>query len=278
MKLSDLKKLVVLLTVALSSVALNGVFVERLSVQGWFSETGYPSNLARVHLLQNASEVDVVLVGSSITGRLLPSSFEPSVGSVLNLGIDGGGVSTALEILLASDLQSEVVIVETNALRNHPTSSGQVVIDAQESASFSVSEKLPWLQPLYRPSSVFYTFLKRKKDNGGQTLRSGIARYDSVKEVDLEYVDQLLTVLFARFEQVIFVTYPSSSRPSEVVIEKVKEIASSQSGVSFVNLTEKLKSEDLLFTDQVHLSLGSAKKVCVELGKVLRESEGSLDH
>lgn len=269
-----LAPLLIIAGVATLFVLLNALLVSSTGSFGYFSATGYSSNIARVHDLEKKEQHGTIMLGSSITGRLLPEFFQEQGLQVTNLGIDGGGAATAVELFLDTDVRTEVLVVETNGLRFRPRPAGEVVLGARSTVGFKLAHQFPVVQPQYRPSAVLYTRLKRWKDtNSGQTLR-GEVNLEGVPEVNVwneEYIRSVVLRISQRAEKIYFVSIPSKAPTPEVSKRFFKELSQADSKFVFVDLSEEMKDEGLLFTDQVHLSMPSARRVSQRLVEVLAQ-------
>src|SRR6266496_1401013 len=86
------------------SAAFGVILVIFGSVTPWraeLAETNFQANLIRVQAFLFDPLPRAVLVGSSISGRLLPSYFaQTSLAPFANLGLDGSGPSLGLDFVL----------------------------------------------------------------------------------------------------------------------------------------------------------------------------------
>ena len=92
-----------LLIVALG-VALLGGWFGVCRMFGWrarLAENNYQANLIRLETFLHQPAPPSVLVGSSMTGRLLPEYFDGTpLAGVANLGLDGSSPDLGLDVVL----------------------------------------------------------------------------------------------------------------------------------------------------------------------------------
>lgn len=156
-----------LLIVALG-VALLGGWLGVCRMFGWrarLAENNYQANLIRLETFLHQPAPPAVLVGSSMTGRLLPEYFAgtPLTG-VANLGLDGSSPDLGLDVVLRRKNPPAVVLVEVNTLLAQTSGNDATLRLAMESFSFRLAGWLPFLRTELRPSSISYSTLKLWQD------------------------------------------------------------------------------------------------------------------
>ncbi len=151
----------------LGAVLLGGWFCVCRSL-GWharLAENNYQANIIRLETFLDRRAPSVVLVGSSMTGRLLPDYFAgTSLGEVANLGLDGSSPDLGLDVVLRRKVPSTSVLVEVNTLFKPTSDNDATLRQAMESFSFRLTGWLPFLRAEYRPSSIAYSTLKLWQD------------------------------------------------------------------------------------------------------------------
>jgi hypothetical protein len=126
------------------------------------AETSYQHNLIRLQNFLFDAPPRAVLVGSSLSGRLLSSYFDgTAIAPVANLGLDGSGPAFGLDVVLKRS--PRVVIIEENLLLSPPTSNEDVMVDAMQSLRFQSAKYLSMLRANSRPSSMLYTWAKSRR-------------------------------------------------------------------------------------------------------------------
>ena len=263
---SRILPVLVILVIAAGVVLLNWLVVRSLGFEAPFSATGYHSNLSRLHDFDDAGEPEVLLVGSSITGRFLPSYFSGGAGEVVNLGLDAAGSSTSAEIVLEGSVKPKVLVLESNGLRKAPNDAGLIIMDTRNTASYHIAAAIPPVRPGFRPSDVLYSRLKVWKDSrGGQKL----PEFDPAKlpatRWDPDYVNALLDDLRGRCDRLVIVNYPSISQSDPDLVVLLRDLSARDESIVYLDLHEEMKDEGLRFTDKVHLAAPSARKVAEHL-------------
>ena len=155
------------LILTLGAVFLGGWFGVCRSL-GWharLAENNYQANLIRLETFLHQPAPPAVLVGSSMTGRLLPEYFaDTSLAGVANLGLDGSIPDLGLDLVLSRKDPPAQVLVEVNTLLVKTPGNDATLRQALGSFSFRLAGWLPFLRAEYRPSSIIYSTLKLRQD------------------------------------------------------------------------------------------------------------------
>ncbi len=145
--------------------ALAGSFYLLLLVGPWraeLAETNYQANLIRLQTFLFAHSPKSVLVGSSLSGRLLPRYFhQTQLAPIANLGLDGSGPLFGLDIVLRQP--PPVILVEANILLQPHDANDDMLAAATESVGFRLARYVPLLRADARPSSILYTWFKLRR-------------------------------------------------------------------------------------------------------------------
>jgi hypothetical protein len=136
---SRYKNALEIVVVAILLLAGYAIFQRLTGTSAVLLESNLQSNLARASRYLNASKVDTVLVGSSMTGRLLPSYFKGEGMNISNLGLDGCHAPFGLEIILMRKDLPQRVLIETASLDHDPNANEKTVREASRSGG--------WLKP-----------------------------------------------------------------------------------------------------------------------------------
>jgi len=141
-----------------------GMFVSMIPKHAEFAEIPYHANLIRLQTFLFGSQPKAVLVGSSISGRMLQSYFDAtSLRSLSNLGLDGSGPVFGLE--LVSNHPPPIVIVEANRFSKGPDSNDTMLHKAMEGRLFRAARQIPFLRADCRPSSLLYSWVKLHRES-----------------------------------------------------------------------------------------------------------------
>ncbi len=257
---------------ALAVVVLNWGITQPLGLKADFSAAGLQSNFARIDLLKSAKkrgeDAHITLLGSSMIGRLLPRFFPPENGLILNLGMDGGGGNSALELFMNSGLHTEIAVIELNGLGYEVTSQGAEVIEYESSLEADLRATAPVLSYQYRPSDMLYTRLKSWNDNRspGRLIESPLEDKDvPLTKEQKAYFKELGITIQSRANRVVFIEIPSRAVPNRYIGEYLKNL-----GHQIIKMDD-FDTDQLRLTDQIHLNLPSAKLVSRSLVKQFKD-------
>ncbi len=136
-----------------------------LLVTGWraeIAEVNSQANLIRLESFLFGKTPRAVLVGSSLTGRLLPSYFDQTaIAPVGNLGLDGSAPAFGLDLVLQRP--PSVVCIEVNRLLQ-PAGDNEAVLEAAlRSPRFRAAKYISVLRASSRPSSILYDWFKSRR-------------------------------------------------------------------------------------------------------------------
>ena len=130
-----------------------------------FAEDPYNANLLRLENFQFKDSLNVVLVGSSLTGRLVPRYFAPAdTGSVANLGLDASGPLFGLKVVAGHTPAPRLVLIEANLLAKPPDANESELTIAMDSLEFRLARYCPLFRTANRVSTRLYAWLKAGQD------------------------------------------------------------------------------------------------------------------
>jgi hypothetical protein len=280
--------------VVLSILLLAGyaIFQKLTGISAVLLESNLQSNLARISRYLHAPKVETVLVGSSMTGRLLPSYFKEQGMEVVNLGLDGCHAPIGLEIVLLRKDLPKLVLVEADAIPNDPSatanSNEQTLRESYQSPAFQMGAVIDSFRPENRPLSILYWWMKKlsgskpggvghsAKDPKLDDIPTGSQQKslpkDAPNEIPIEQVEGLLSTLRKRGVNVCLLAVPHSEgwgAPQSGWIRRI----STDLGIPILEPgVELAKRTDILhFTDGAHLDVASAKQIVAETVKQLRK-------
>lgn len=276
---------------ALKIAALTGVLAlgggALLSLGPWgaqLAETNYQANMIRLQRFFFDAPPRTVLVGSSLTGRLLPTYFDGSpIGPVANLGIDGVNPLFGLE--LVRQRPPAVVVVEENTVLVETDANRAVLVEAMRGPAFRLARYVPLLRARARPSSILYTWIKTRRNAATPPPAAAASATDSpagptnAAASDPRYAPtrdalrMLLQALRAHSCRVVLVRLPAgyhntaASDPAFALGEEMaKEFALAE-----YDLTAECESRGRTpqYTDGHHLTPASAREVSRVLSELL---------
>ena len=140
------------------------VFLKISGTHASLAESNFQSNIVRVDDYFFGPEKTAALIGTSITGRLLPEYFQEQGVAVANLGLDGCIPRTGIELVLKKNALPKTVFVETTATPREPRGNDTEILAFIGDITFKLSRWFPLLRADTRPSSILYSRMKKKND------------------------------------------------------------------------------------------------------------------
>ncbi len=263
------------------------------------AENNFQANLIRIQAWQLDPHPPVVLVGSSLTGRLLPSYFEespigPGDGSdksggkiisskIANLGLDGSGPEAGLRLLLEDATTGSLpraVLIEGHRLSKNWNANDDLLLETAKSLSIAVAGVVPGLRADTRPTSLLYYFLKRRSTGGGTSaVPDANVPAGEVPEPGWENrLKDLIDRLRAKNVRVLIYRLPAGREnlPSASTEDPIEDIARKWS-LPYLNVARECGQRDLhlTYSDGLHLTPGSARQV---VGVITELSRAVLSH
>jgi len=145
-------------------LALYATLLRLTGLQADFAETNFEANLSQIYNYLQGEHQTAVLVGSSLSARILPQYFAEAGLGVGNLGLDGSKVATGIALLrMRSDLPG-LVMLEANSLLAPQTLNDREILNSMRGPSFWLGKRLFFLRPQARPSALLYSWFKRRRD------------------------------------------------------------------------------------------------------------------
>ena len=139
--------------------------VRLCGMQADLAESNLQANLIRISRFEYEKPAGIVLAGSSVGGRLLPSYFKDNGLDVQNLGLDGSCPLFAFEIIARRPVLPKILLVDTSTLFQPILPNSLVIRDAIHSPGWAISSWFIPFRPTYRPSSIVYSWFKRQKES-----------------------------------------------------------------------------------------------------------------
>jgi hypothetical protein len=237
------------------ALAESNFHANRLRLEGWFLEP-VPSN---------------VLVGSSISGRLLPGHFAgTSLAGLANLGLDGSGPLTALDCVLTRITNGgpapRRVFVEIHRLDRTNDANDRLLLESARGFSMKLAGVLPAIRAASRPSTVAYAWLKDRQPGGaigdGRPLgddRKLIGEPDWLRQ-SRDRVDRLR----ALGVEVVLLRLPvGRENPVDSKAPNFADEVAGRLGISLIDLNRRTAPAGtaLNYSDGLHLTADSARTV-----------------
>lgn len=281
---SSYKNALEIVVVAMLLLCGYALFQKLTGISAVLLESNLQTNLARISRYLHAPKVETVLVGSSMTGRLLPSYFKEQGMEVANLGLDGCHAPFGLEIILMRRDLPKRVLIETASLDYDPNANEKTVREAIRTPTFKIGQAVEAFRPENRPLSLLYWWCKQLSDRkpGGSSHPAFIieeqkddptskSSKSELVENDLA-IEEILITLKKRGVDVRLFSIPHADgwgMPQAGRMAKISKdvgIPIMEPGVEIAKRTDTLR-----FTDGAHLDVQSAKmisrQICEELQK-----------
>lgn len=243
-----------------------------------FAESNLTNNEVRLQKLYRNRDAGLVVLGSSLAGRLPELAF-PEEWKAVNLGLDGGNPAFGAGLLLRWNVEPAMVVVEGNSIAKERSGNDPVLEERIRSLTFRRS---PWMAPWRaerRPLSVLYSWLKTRKDeavagNGetgaGARLTAAVMVTQPGDEELLEgrMIPERLQALRDEGAEVLILMAPDggASRSEEY---RVARAVSARTGIPVLDVKGKLDEESFRYTDGLHLSPPSARRVVKLIAEAL---------
>lgn len=248
---------------------------------GWradLAESNLQANLIRITRYLNAESPDIVLVGSSISGRLLPEYFDLSGRQVLNLGLDGSGPLFAFEVLSQAPQPPGLVLLECDSLFRPLSPNDEILRESMESTTANLSEYIALFRPEVRPITVAYARLKSWRDGMAQGRRRSPEHTAGQDGEELphnyELIKEKVSALKARGSRIILVDVPAGEGWATPLGGAARRLAAEfdlevlEPGLEIY----RTEGDILRFTDGLHLDGPSAAMVSRAIAAHLEQS------
>ena len=256
-------------------------------IRAELAESNLQANLIRISRYEYEKPSECALAGSSIAGRLLPSYFEEQGMKLQNLGLDGSCPLFAFEVMSRRSVQPKILLVDTSSLFQPINSNSIVIRKAIRSPGWIMSSWFLPFRPMYRPSSILYTWFKKQKDTHTLGIEKAAIRisydekvesvpnskHDSNPESHDQYdtVRNALETFKAMGIDVRMLNIPRGDgwgMPSHGLDRKLAD----ELRIPLLEVGPLLAKQGvrLSFSDGLHLDVPSARKVTAEYAKMLK--------
>ncbi len=254
---------------------------------GWlpvatFAESNLTNNEVRLQKLFRNRDAGLVVLGSSLAGRLPEAAF-PAEWKAVNLGLDGGNSAFGAGLLLKWNVEPGMVVVEGNSIAKERSGNDPILEERIRSLTFHWSTWMaPW-RAERRPFSAFYSWLKTRKDeatagSGGTNAEAGLsAAVMKTQPGDQELLNgrilpERLQALRDQGAEVLIVMAPDggADRSEEY---RVASAVSARTGIPVLDVKGEFDETIFRYTDGLHLSPPSARRVVQLIEEALNASQ-----
>ncbi|MCW5557047.1 MAG: hypothetical protein KIT22_04315 [Verrucomicrobiae bacterium] len=250
------------------------------------AETNYEANRLREERWLLGPKAPAALVGTSISGRLLPDYFEGTpLAGLANLGLDGASPHTGLRLAAMRPDAVPLVLLEVQKLSMLPGPNDRQLLDLASGVGLRVSEWLPLTRAEARPSTVLYAWLKERREGGGSGADPATPRSETstnaAAEPPLDWRPRIRAAIDAVQQsgaRVILVRLPAGrANPADPELPNEADATAREFGLPLVDLLRLSRKEGLsmTYTDGLHLTPPSARAVSQLLVRAL-QAEGLL--
>jgi len=256
-----------LMTILITGILLILYFliINDLGLRARISESNLQTNLIRLHhYLTSSNQPKIVLVGSSMGGRLDSKYFSKEGLHVANLGLDGSRPMYSLDLLLHGEKLPKTILIEGNTIFWDYTGNDASISKAIISPTFKIGKWFPLLSPDARFSSIIFSTLKDLKEGKGKGM---LVEYKEVgtgsplpRPKLFDESADLIRKLKEKGVSLLMVIIPSGTRESDPTA--IRSLAS-EIGIPLLEIRNFLPDHGngLRYSDGMHLSDESAKEV-----------------
>lgn len=249
------------------------------------AETNYEANRLRMEHWMLGPPAPAALVGTSITGRLLPGYFDATpLAGVANLGLDGASPDTGLQLVLMRQPTAPLVLLDVYLLAKRPGTNDRQLLDLASGTGLKVSSLLPLTRADARPSTVLYGWLKERKGGEGSAevaprIVTAASADEEAAAMDPDWQPRMrewIGRLQAAGCRVVLTRIPAGrANPAEPEALNEADAIARELGVPLIDLLRLSRREGvpITYTDGLHLTPRSARAVCDLLVEAL-EAQG----
>jgi hypothetical protein len=248
-----------------------------------YAEANVVVNEIKWQRFQQHRDAAVLVIGSSIAGRLPAEALAGAGGSAVNLGLDGCSAAFGAALLLEEGVFPPVLVVEANTLTLPPSQNERTLRANFRSFKNTLARELPFLRAENRPVTVAYSQLKERSDERRAAARAHpplddallarsqvAASEDPLTEPEppeLAAWRETLRRFQERGSQVVLVMLPDggSDRTSAYAVARRLVAA----GVRFHDLKGAFPETEFAYSDGIHLVRPAAEAIARWLGTAL---------
>lgn len=270
----------------LTTAGLLAAYTGLLQQTGWraeYAESNVVANELRWQRFERRRDTArVVVVGSSIGGRLPVEALVGDRDKGINLCFDGSNARLGLELLAAAGVYPEWLFIEANTLTLPPSPNEATLRAAFSGFASRWSRAVPFLRAENRPVSLIYSVFKQRAD---RRRAAGMAVPDlnaeprrpgpglsPVKPVSDSATTTALTEWRSRLRpfrergaQVVLVMLPDGGQDRARDYALARALAAD--GFPFFDLKGTWPEEVFAYSDGIHLVRPAAEALAAWLGR-----------
>ncbi len=233
------------------------------------AESDFQANLIRLQTWSMEPPRSNVVVGSSIAGRLLPSTFRgTALDSFANLALDGSGPELGIRLLLGARTVPPRVFVEVHRLGKPWHTNDTALLGVVHETGFALAGRLPALRADTRPTTLLYAWLKGRREPAGATPATGAtpapARFPAADPGWEEHFRGQVGELRRRGCEVVLLRLPvGRENPVDPAAPGEADRLARDLGVRLVDVNREAAKRGMAigYSDGLHLAPASARAV-----------------
>ena len=234
------------------------------------AETNFQANLIRLQAWMFEASPSNVIVGSSISGRLLPKIFaDTPLASMANLGLDGSGPEFGLRLMLARSNPPPQIFVEVHRLGKPWNANDDMLLIALLEPEFAIAGSISGLRANTRPTTLVYNWFKGRhepvqKPTALASLFTSIASANATNRVWRPHFAEQVAELHRRGSEVILLRLPvGRENPANPDTPDTADELAAKLGLRMIDLNREAvrRGLEISYTDGLHLSTSSALAV-----------------
>jgi hypothetical protein len=273
----------------LTTAVLLATHTGLLSRTGWhaeYAESNVVANEIRWQRFDRERRATVVLVGSSIAGRLPIGAVCGPARPGANLCFDGSNARLGLELLAAAAVYPEWLVVEANTLTLPPSPNETTLRAAFQGFHARLARHLPFLRAEHRPVTLAYSRLKERADRrraGAQTppdaerlslaeIMPGSGHHNSVPGAgspELTAWLERLRPFQDRGCRVVLIMVPDGGQDRSADLALARGLAAR--GIPLLDFKSVIPEHAWPYSDGIHLVRPAAEALARRLGRALEE-------
>jgi len=276
---------------ALTAVLLVGYlgFLRVTGLHARYAEANVVVNEIKWQEFERRRDADVIVIGSSIAGRLPADAIAGVDRAGVNLSLDGSSAAFGATLLLEEGVFPHVLVVEANTLMLPPSQNEQTLEASFRSFKNTLARELAFLRAENRPVTVAYSQLKQRSDqrrgsarahppfDAAALVRAQTTTSDgSVGEPEAAQAQAWLATLKhfqERGSRVVLVMLPDGGADRATAYAVSRRLAAA--GAGFIDLKGAFSETEFAYSDGIHLVGPAAQAIAEWLGTALRPTGGN---
>ena len=261
-------------------------FLRLTGLRARYAEANVVANEIKWQQFEQQRDAGLIILGSSIAGRLPAEALTDENGAAVNLSLDGSSAAFGASLLLEMRVFPRVLVIEANTLTLPASSNEQTLRSSFRGLHSRLARGLPFLRAENRPVSIAYSRLKQRSDrrHAGprpapsldqaaweRVLESSQATTNAgaiVAPSDAQRWRTLLQPFVERGSRVVLVMLPEGGRDRTGDYAVARALAAS--GIPFLDLKGSLPESEFMYSDGIHLVRPAAEQLAAFLDLLLR--------